>query len=106
MAEDKLIKSGQFTFARLLFLAACGAAIVGVVALGGKFLSIGYLLLSAVICVLLYLVAIDYGVNIEATDASAKLPAAPLESAITSSATAAEDAKVRRRTGKTVKRRR
>lgn len=105
MAEDKLIKSGQFTFARLLFLAVCGAAIVGVVALGGKFLQVGYLLLSAIICVLLYLVAIDYGVKMDHIDPSAKSQALPLESAVVAR-TIGEEAKTRKRSGKTVKRRR
>jgi hypothetical protein len=105
MAEDKLLKSGQFTIARLLFLAACGAAIVGVVALGGRFLQIGYLLLSAIICVLLYLVAVDYGVKMDNIDTSAKSPALPLESAAIGS-TVSEEVKARKRSGKTVKRRR
>ena len=105
MAEDKLIKSGQFTIARLLFLVICGAVIVGVVALGGKFLSIGYLLLSAVICVLLYLVAIDYGVKMDHIDTSARSQALPLESAVATRAVA-EEPRVKKRSGRTVKRRR
>lgn len=106
MAEDKLIKSGQFTLTRLLFLAACGAAIVGVVALGGDFLKFGYLLLTAVICVLLYLVAVDYGVNMDAVDTSAKSPALPLESAAVARPVVVEESRTRKRSAKTVKRRR
>jgi hypothetical protein len=105
MAEDKLLKSGQFTIARLLFLAACGFAIVGVVWLGGRFLQIGYLLLSAIICVLLYLVAVDYGVKMDNIDTSAKSQALPLESAAVAR-TISEEAKTRKRGAKTVKRRR
>jgi hypothetical protein len=105
MADDKIIKSGQFTIARLLFLAACGAAIVGVVALGGKFLQIGYLLLSAIICVLLYLVAVDYGVKMDNIDPSAKSQALPIESAV-AAGTLGEEAKTKKRSAKTVKRRR
>jgi hypothetical protein len=105
MAEDKMLKSGQFTITRLLFLVVAGGVIVGVVALGGKFLSIGYLLLSAVICVLLYLVAIDYGVKMDTIDTSARSQALPLESAAATRAVA-EDLKIRKRSAKSVKRRR
>ena len=105
MAEDKILKSGQFTIARLLFLVACGAVIVGIVALGGKFLSIGYLLLSAVICVLLYLVAIDYGVKMDTVDTTAKAQALPLESAVVARPVV-DEAKTRKRSARTVKRRR
>jgi hypothetical protein len=63
MPEDKLIKSGQFTVKRLLFLIVSGLLLVGVVWSGH--LNIGYLLLTVVLCVLLLLVAMDYGVNME-----------------------------------------
>jgi hypothetical protein len=106
MADEKILKSGQFTIARLLFLAACGAVIVGIVALGGQFLSIGYLLLSAVICVLLYLVAIDYGVKMDTIDTTAaKAQALPLESAVVARPVV-DDSKTRKRGSRTVKRRR
>ena len=105
MAEDKLIKSGQFTFARLLFLAGCGALIFGFVYLGGKFLSVGYLLLTAFICVLLYLVAVDYGVKMDAVDTAVKSPALPLESALVSGSVS-EEIKAKKRSSKSVKRRR
>jgi hypothetical protein len=105
MAEDKLIKSGQFTIARLLFLVVCGGVIVGIVALGGLFLKIGYILLSAVICLLLYLVAVDYGVKMDNIDASARAKALPLESAV-ASGVVVEEPKLKKRSGKTVKRRR
>ena len=74
MAEDKLIKSGQFTLPRLLFLAASFALIVGFVALGGKFLTIGYSLLTLIICVLLFLIAIDYGINLDKVDTTSTQP--------------------------------
>ncbi len=105
MAEDKLIKSGQFTFTRLLFLAGSGALIFGFVYLGGNFLKIGYLLLTALICLLLYLVAVDYGVNMDTIDTSAKSPSLPLESAL-ATATVSEEIKVKKRSVKSVKRRR
>ena len=63
MPEDKLIKSGQFTAKRLLFLIASGLLLVGVVWSGH--LNLGYLLLTAVLCVLLLLISMDYGVNME-----------------------------------------
>jgi uncharacterized membrane protein len=104
MADDKLIKSGQFTFARLLFLVACGAIIFGIVALGGKFLSFGYLILTAVICVLLYLVAIDYGVNMDKVDTT-PTAAATLEPAL-ATGTVTEEARAKRKSAKAAKRRR
>jgi hypothetical protein len=105
MAEDKLIKSGQFTFARLLFLVGCGAVIFAFVWAGGQFLRVGYLLLTAVICVLLYLVAIDYGVKMDSIDTSAKSPSLPLESAL-ATGSVVEEIKVKKRTAKPVRRRR
>jgi hypothetical protein len=105
MAEDKLIKSGQFTITRLLFLIGCGALIFAFVALGGKFLSIGYLLLTGFICVLLYLVAVDYGVSMDTVDTTVKSPSLPLESAM-ATGSVSEAIKAKKRSGKSVKRRR
>jgi len=66
MAErDKLIKSGQLTVPRILFLIVVGGLIVFTVYAGGIYLSIGYWGLTLAICILLFLIAIDYGVNIE-----------------------------------------
>jgi len=66
MAErDKLIKSGQLTVPRILFLIVVGGLIVFTVYAGGIFLSIGYWGLTLAICILLFLIAIDYGVTIE-----------------------------------------
>jgi len=69
MAErDKVIKSGQFTLPRLLFLAVIGGLIVAMVAIGGKALIIGYWGLTLAICGLLYLIAIDYGIKMDKVD--------------------------------------
>ena len=66
MAErDKIIKSGQLTVPRILFLIIVGGLIVFTVYAGGIFLSIGYWGLTLAICILLFLIAIDYGVTIE-----------------------------------------
>jgi hypothetical protein len=66
MAErDKVIKSGQLTLPRLLFLVVVGGLIVFTVYKGGVFLSIGYWLLTLSICGLLILIAIDYGVSMD-----------------------------------------
>ena len=66
MAErDKIIKSGQLTVPRILFLVVVGGLIVFTVYAGGVFLSIGYWGLTLAICVLLFLIAIDYGVSME-----------------------------------------
>jgi hypothetical protein len=76
MPEDKVIKSGQFTLGRLAFLAACGIALFIVVAKG--LLLVGYLLLTLVLCVLLFVIAIDYGVDLDKVDfTAAQAPAAP-----------------------------
>lgn len=66
MAErDKVIKSGQLTLPRILFLAVIGGIIVFTVYAGGIFLSLGYWLITLTICGLLFLIAIDYGVKME-----------------------------------------
>lgn len=66
MAErDKVIKSGQLTLPRILFLAVIGGVIVFTVYAGGVYLSIGYWGLTIAICGLLFLIAIDYGVKME-----------------------------------------
>ena len=66
--RDKIIKSGQFTIPRLLSLAAIGGLIVAMVAVGGIALTIGYWVLTLSICVLLYLIAIDYGIHMDKVD--------------------------------------
>ena len=66
MPEDKVIKSGQLTLPRFVFLVACGVALFAIINFG--LLSIGYLLLTAVLCGLLLLIAMDYGVNMEKVD--------------------------------------
>jgi len=66
MAErDKVIKSGQLTLGRILFLAVVGGVIVFTVYAGGVYLTIGYWLLTLAICGLLFLIAIDYGVTMD-----------------------------------------
>src|SRR5712691_4637777 len=66
MAErDKVIKSGQLTIPRILFLALIGGLIVAMVSFGGKALIIGYWGLTVAICGLLYLIAIDYRVKMD-----------------------------------------
>jgi hypothetical protein len=109
MPEDKVIKSGQLTLPRLLFLALCGAVLFVIVASG--WLNVGYLLLTGVLCVLLLLVAMDYGVNLEKVDVSS-VPSQVAASAISglsserpaSSAIRVQPAK--RRTSRPAKRRR
>lgn len=65
MPEDKVIKTGQLTLPRLLFLVVSGGVIALFVAQGGVWLSVGYLAVTLVLCVLLFLVAIDYGVKMD-----------------------------------------
>lgn len=72
MAErDKVIKSGQITLPRILFLAVVGGVIVFTVYAGGIFLTLGYWLITLAICGLLFLIAIDYGVKMEQVNLAA-----------------------------------
>ena len=108
MPEDKIIKSGQFTAKRLLFLVVSGLILVGVVWSGH--LNIGYLLLTAVLCVLLLLVAMDYGVNMEKVQFGSAVPQPNPNIAPTveteKQAAISRAAGARKRTGKPAKRRR
>ena len=84
MAErDKVIKSGQITVPRILFLAAVGGIIVFTVYAGGVYLSIGYWFLTLAICGLLFLIAIDYGVKMDKVDLSTQ----PVQAAAAAEAT-------------------
>ena len=111
MAEkDKVIKSGQLTLSRLFFLAVIGVLVAGMVALGGKFLIIGYWLLTLAICGLLYLISIDYGIHMDKVDLNSHpAPTAALEgspAADAPRAAAATEPRAKRRTSRPVKRRR
>lgn len=111
MAErDKVIKSGQLTLPRLLFLAAVGGLIVFTVYAGGVYLSIGYWLLTLAICALLYLIAIDYGIKMDKIDVAGQ----PVQAAATPDAAAATipsvkaatEVRPKKRTARAAKRRR
>ena len=110
MAErDKVIKSGQLTLPRILFLALIGGFIFAMVALGGKALIIGYWILTLAICLLLYLIATDYGVKME----SVSLTTQPSQPASIEAASAtqpmrsgAPEPRVKRRPSRPAKRRR
>lgn len=113
MAErDKVIKSGQLTLPRILFLAVVGGIIVFTVYAGGIFLSVGYWLITLAICGLLFLIAIDYGVKMEKVDltvASGQAAASAMEP--TSAPTPAlkttlGEARPKKRTNRPAKRRR
>jgi hypothetical protein len=111
MAEkDRIIKSGQFTFSRLLFLAAAGGLVVAMVYLGGVWLSIGYWVITLAICGVLFLVAIDYGTSMDKVSLTTE-PAqvgASLdgETPAETTATISREARARRRTTRPAKRRR
>ncbi len=86
MAErDKVIKSGQITIPRLLFLVLVGGMIVAMVSLGGKALIIGYWVLTLGICGLLYLIAIDWRVNMEKVN----LTSQPVQAGVAAESTGA-----------------
>ena len=109
--RDKVIKSGQLTLPRILFLVVVGGLIVAMVALGGKALIIGYWVMTLAICVLLYLIATDYGVKMDTVNLTgqpaqaAAIEAAPATAEGTRPA-AATDSRVKRRPSRPVKRRR
>lgn len=104
MPEDKIIKTGQITFARLFFLAVFGALLFITVATGK--LAIGYLVLNLVLSTLLMIIAFDRRISLQNTEAG---PTTSLQSAATT-ATEPEpvikDPRVRRRGSRPVKRRR
>jgi hypothetical protein len=109
MAEEKLLKSGQFTLPRLLFLAAVGGVIALFVARGGVWLTVGYLVMTAALCVLLFLIAIDYGVKMEKVDLQGQPltgPSVPTLGTAQEFKTATSEPRPRRRSTKSPKRRR
>jgi hypothetical protein len=65
VGDDRLLKRGQLTLPRVLSLAAIAGFIVAAVSLGGVWLTIGYWAITLGFCLLLFLIAIDYGVEME-----------------------------------------
>lgn len=109
MAEkDKVIKSGQITLPRLLFLLVACGVIVATVALGGVWLSVGYWLLTLSLVALLYLVVTDYGIKLDNIDlVNQPSQGVAIESApVANAAAVPSDARVKRKTARPVKRRR
>lgn len=112
MAErDKVIKSGQLTIPRLLFLAVVGGLIVAMVSLGGKALIIGYWGLTLAICGLLYLIAIDWRVKMDKVDLTGQptpTTALPEPTGVTSESvkTTMGQPRAKRRPSRSAKRRR
>lgn len=108
MPEDKVIKSGQFTLGRLAFLAGCGIALFIIVAKG--LLLVGYVLLTLVLCVLLFVIAIDYGVDLDKVDfTAAQAPAVPTPLSVAVESTAGvvkRETKTKRSASRSGKRRR
>jgi hypothetical protein len=114
MAEkDKVIKSGQITLPRLLMLGVVGGIVVLAVYAGGVYLTIGYWLLTLGICVLLYLIAIDYGVKLDQVELRGAQSPATLGAAAPSSVVVAAPSpapasapRTKRKGGRPAKRRR
>ena len=112
MAErDKVIKSGQLTLPRILFLIVVGGIIVFTVYAGGIFLTLGYWLITLAICGLLFLIAIDYGVKMEKVSLAAE--SIPATTTIDSAAaptsgikTTLGEVRPKKRSGRSTKRRR
>ncbi len=110
MAErDKVIKSGQLTLPRLIFLAVVGGIIVFIVYKG--WFGLGYWLMTIGISVLLFLIAIDYGVKLDKVNLAAMqttpagTPPEPVTTSDEAKAAIAE-ARPKRRASRPVKRRR
>ena len=110
MAErDKVIKSGQLTLPRILFLVVVGGIIVFTVYAGGIYLTIGYWFLTLSICGLLFLIAIDYGVNMDKINLTTEtVPAAaePTGAATPSLKAVTGEVRPKKRTSRPAKRRR
>lgn len=111
MAErDKVIKSGQLTLPRILFLAVVGGIIVFTVYAGGIFLSLGYWFITLAICGLLFLIAIDYGVKMDKVSLTVEpAQAAAIEAtgaATPTLKTTLGDTRPKKRTSRPAKRRR
>ena len=113
MAErDKVIKSGQLTLPRILFLAVVGGIIVFTVYAGGVFLSLGYWFLTIAICGLLFLIAIDYGVKMDKVNLTAETAEAgavriePIAATTPGLKPSLGEARPKKRTGRPAKRRR
>ena len=112
MAErDKVIKSGQITLPRILFLAVVGGVIVFTVYAGGIFLTLGYWLITLTICGLLFLIAIDYGgkmekVNLTADPVQAAAAAIEPTAATPTLKTTLGEPRPKKRTSRPAKRRR
>src|SRR5262245_7041119 len=111
MAErDKVIKSGQLTLPRILFLALVGGIIVFTVYAGGVFLSIGYWFLTLAICGLLFLIAIDYHVKIDKVDLAGEPAPATVGDSVSAAApslkTTLSEPRPKRRPSRPAKRRR
>ena len=112
MAErDKVIKSGQLTLPRILFLIVIGGIIVFTVYAGGIFLALGYWLITLAICGLLFLIAIDYGVKMEKVTLAAE--SVPVATTIESAGaptpgikTTLGEVRPKKRTSRSAKRRR
>jgi hypothetical protein len=65
-SEEKIIKAGQLTLPRILFLVACGIILTIIVHYGQ--LKIGYLLVTLSLCILLIMVAMDVGIELDKYD--------------------------------------
>jgi hypothetical protein len=114
MAErDRVIKSGQLTLPRLVFLAVVGGVVVFTVYRGGIFLSIGYWLLTIAICGLLFLIAIDYGIKMDKievhhphTPVATPAPAIAATESVTRQSSGPAGPRVKRKSSRPAKRRR
>jgi hypothetical protein len=65
-SEEKIIKAGQLTLPRILFLVVCGVILTIIVNYGQ--LKIGYLLVTLSLCILLIMVAMDFGIKLDEYD--------------------------------------
>ncbi len=107
MAKEQIIKTGQITLPRIIFLVLTGGLAFLSVTGGNIGLNIGYWGLTLLLSGLLFLVAIDYGVDIDKVEAkSAPAVAQPAAERVVAQAEIADASRPKRRTSRPAKRRR
>lgn len=107
MAKEQIIKTGQITLPRIIFLVLTGGLAFLSVTGGDIGLNIGYWGLTLLLAGLLFLVAIDYGVNIDKGEVkSAPAEAQPAEVQAVAQGEISDATRPKRRANRSAKRRR
>jgi hypothetical protein len=107
MAKEQIIKTGQITLPRIFFIALTGGLAFLAVTGGDIGLNIGYWGLTLLLSGLLFLVAIDYGIDMEKVEAkSASAQTQTAVEQIVAQPEISEAPRPKRRTSRPAKRRR